>query len=284
MLKSTLRLTIDCLAQGPCLALCLKKLHGISSTIYELRPEGDHSGVNVVLASNALRVLQHIGVLDELRTYGHSFEQMAITTARNGNQIGYFLNGSRKYYNYESLRVHRNTVQKVLLREVKAQGLQIHFNKKVLGIEEETDSHVKIKFMDGEVVQSDFVIAADGLWSRVRDHIVKPELPYSGSMGVSIMGVDRNRLDDSVKGKSLPTFCFGQSGMVAVFPSNPYGGEIDIFSTMPYPPRTREAWEALSNDGEAQRKIMLQKFGKGWPRYISRVWEEESVEKMWLAP
>ena len=266
------------------MALCLKKLHGINSTIYELRPEEDNSGVNIALAPNALRVLQHVGVLDDLRTLGHSFEQLAITTARNGKQIGYFLNGSQKHYNYESLRIHRSTVQKVLLKEVKAQGLQIHFNKKVLGIEEETDSTVKIKFVDGEVVQSDFVIAADGLWSRVRDHIVKREVPYSGSMGIIVMGVDRDKLDVSAKRKNFPTFCFGQSGMVAVFPSNPYGGDVDMFSTMPYPFRTREEWEALNNDGEAKRKILLERFGTDWPRYITRVWEEEPAENLWLAP
>lgn len=249
-----------------------------------MRPEEYSAGVNIALAPNALRVLQHIGVLDELRTLGYSYEEMAITSARTGNQIGWFYNGSQRHYNYESLRIHRRAVQLVLLRECKAQGIAIHYNKKVEGVLEETDSSVKVKFEDGEVVESDTVIAADGLWSKVRDHIVERELPYSGSMGIIIMHVDRDKLDESAKKTQLPTFCFGQTGMIAVFPSNPYGGDVDMFSTMPYPGRSREEWAALEANGEAKRKIMTQRFGEGWPRYIAKVWEEESSDRMWLTP
>ena len=215
---------------------------------------------------------------------GHSFEKMTITSARTGNQIGWFYNGSQRHYNYESLRIHRRTVQLVLLKECKALGIPIHYNKKVEGVLEETHDYVKVKFEDGEIIEADTVIAADGLWSRVRDHIVRRDLPYSGSMGIIIMHVDRNKLDHSAKGTPFPTFCFGQSGMIAVFPSNPWGGDVDMFSTMPYPGRSREEWEALDADGEAKRKIMTERFGKGWPRYIAKIWEEEPSENMWLSP
>lgn len=240
--------------------------------------------MNIALAPNALRVLQHIGVLDELRTLGHSFEKMRLTSARTGDSIGFFFNGSQKHYNYESLRIHRRTVQLVLLKECKALGIPIHYNKRVEGIVEETDTYVKVKFQDGEVVTTDTVVAADGLWSKVRDHIVKRDVPYSGAMGVIIMNVDREKLHESAKKSEFPTFVYGQTGMIAVFLANPWGSAIDMFSTMPFPARSREEWEALDTDGEAKRKIMVDRFSKGWPRYIGQIWETEPADKMWLSP
>ena len=249
-----------------------------------MRSEDYSAGVNIALAPNALRVLQHIGVLDELRTMGHSFEKITITSARTNNQLGWFYNGSQQNYNYETLRIHRRVVQLVLLKQCKALGIPIHYRKRVEGVIEETSNYVKVKFEDGEAIETDMVIAADGLWSKIRDHIVKRELPYSGSMGVIIMNVDRDKLVHSAKGRQLPTFCFGQTGMIAVFPSNPWGGDVDMFTTMPFPARSRKEWEALDADGEAKRKIMTDRFSKGWPRYIAKVWEEGPTDKMWLAP
>ena len=236
------------------------------------------------MAPNAARVLQHIGVLDELRTLGHTYELMTISAARNGQALGAFFNGSEKHYNYASLRIHRHTVQQVLLRESKAQGIEIFFNKKLVAVENETDMGVRIRFEDGQVAEAEYVIAADGIHSLARSYIVQPELRYSGAMGIAITGVIKDSLHVSVKGKSLPTFCFGQTGMIAVSPSNPHGDEVDIFSTMPFPERSREEWKALAADGDAKQKIMVERFGSGWPLYISQVWQDEPSARFELYP
>ncbi|KAK0893071.1 hypothetical protein LTR91_023203 [Friedmanniomyces endolithicus] len=241
-------------------------LHGIRSTIYEYRSEDDSGGVNITLAPNAARVLQHIGVLDELRTLGHTYELMTISAARNGQALGAFFNGT------------------CVAPESKAQGIEIFFNKKLVAVENETDMGVRIRFEDGQVAEAEYVIAADGIHSLARSYIVQPELRYSGAMGIAITGVIKDSLHVSVKGKSLPTFCFGQTGMIAVSPSNPHGDEVDIFSTMPFPERSREEWKALAADGDAKQKIMVERFGSGWPLYISQVWQDEPSARFELYP
>ena len=228
--------------------------------------------------------MQHIGVYDELRAQGFSYEEMTMTSARSGQELGYFFNGSEKHYNFAALRIHRRKVQLTLLREARAQGIKIHFNKKLINIQDETNDHVKLQFADGETVETEFVIAADGIHSRVRDHITQPELPYSGFMGIITMAMKKATLDTSIETFRLPTFCFGQSGMIAVFPSNYPGNEYDMFSTMPFPARSREEWQELAADKDKQQKIMLERFGQGWPDFISRVYKEHSPEKLELHP
>ncbi|KAF2093863.1 FAD/NAD(P)-binding domain-containing protein [Rhizodiscina lignyota] len=261
----------------------LAKFHGISSTIYELRPPGDSRGLNIALAPNAVRVLQHIGVLHELRAMGHSFERMNVTSARTGRSIGGFLMGSELHYNYDSLRIHRALVQQVLLSHAAAEGIKIHYNKK-LASANETESYVTLRFEDGEEVKTDFAIAADGLRSRLRDCIINAKLPYSGAMGILTMHVPKASLHESINEVQLPTFCFGTSGMIAVFPSNPSGTEIDMFSTFPFQDLTKEGWEKLEENGDAKKKIMTEKFGNEWPPYIRQLWEERPPEKMSMHP
>ncbi|PMD45776.1 FAD/NAD(P)-binding domain-containing protein [Hyaloscypha variabilis F] len=268
---------------GPALALCLKKQHGIMSTVYESRSEDDEGGVNIALAPNALRVMQHIGVYDELRTIGYSYEEMSMTSARTGQQLGSFFNGSEQHYNFAALRIHRREVQATLRREARAQGIEIHFNVKLLRVVEETEKMVKLEFDNGEIVETEFAIAADGIYSRVRKHVLDVELQYSGFVGILGMYMERKLLDESIKNFQLPMFCFGNTGMVAVFPCKNLGTEIDMFSTFPYPARSREAWEALANNKEEKQAIMMEKYSRGgWPEFISRVYKEHVPKNLYF--
>jgi 2-polyprenyl-6-methoxyphenol hydroxylase-like FAD-dependent oxidoreductase len=73
--------------------------------------------VNIALAPNAVRVLQHIGVLRELRDLGYNYEQLAVTNA-HGQQLGLMYNGSAKEYNFKALRIHRAEVHKGELHRI----------------------------------------------------------------------------------------------------------------------------------------------------------------------
>jgi 2-polyprenyl-6-methoxyphenol hydroxylase-like FAD-dependent oxidoreductase len=251
------------------------------SRVYEGRPEEDDGGVNIALAPNAVRVMQHIGVYDELRTMGYTFEEMAMTSARTEKPLGFFLNGSQEHYNFSALRIHRRKVQITLLKEAREQGIAVHFNRKLKQILEESEDGVKIEFEDGEIIETDFVIGADGVYSKVRKHVGDVELPYSGFMGILGMNMPKKALDESVHRFQLPMFCFGETGMIAVFPTNPSGTEIDMFSTFPYPARSREEWKTLMESKEGKQAIMMKKYCQGgWPEFVSRVYKEHTPSQL----
>jgi len=275
-------LTFSSLHKGPALALSLKKQHNILATLYELRADGDERGVSIALAPNAVRVLQHIGVYDDLRTEGFSYEQLQISNAKS-QHLGRLWHGSRKHYNYQCLRIHRAAVQRVLLKEAKAQGIPIVFGKQLVGLKEGKES-IELTFSDNSTASASFLIGADGVHSTVRNLIMDTKISYSGFMGIIGMHQKRDKLHESVKNTLLPTFIFGKTGFVAVMPSNYDGGEVDFFSTMPYPDHTRKEWEDLGDDKERLHEILVGRFGTGWPEFVMDMTKDYENKGLELYP
>ena len=264
------------------MALNLKKLHGISCTVYERNEIVEIRGVNIALGPNAVRVLQHIGVYHTLRAQGCTYEKLAVSNAR-GQELGNFFNGSEEYYNYAALRIHRAKVQKVLLEEAKAQGIEISFGMKLIDLKEE-DTGVKLTFANGQTAEADFVVGADGAYSKVRPHVVQCELNYSGFMGIIGMKIDKHTLRHSAKTTHFPNFCYGRTGFVAMMPANAPATELDFFSTMPSPPRSRKEWEDLGKNPDELQKIIRGRFGQNWPEHIKGVAADYPKEQLALYP
>jgi len=261
------------------LALSLKK-QGITPTIYELRGEGDNRGANIALAPNGLRVLQYVGVYDKIREKGFNFENIYTYNA-HGQNLGSFLMGSKEYYDFPALRIHRSLVRQALLDEVEAQKIPMHGGMKLAGVDEETDSGVQIRFENGQTVEADFVIGADGLYSNVRPHITKVDLQYSGFMGIISLTCPKADLHESHKDVLFPSFTFGRTGFVAMIPSNYEGSVVDFFSTFPYPSQTREFWDDLAVQKDKQQKMLIERFGgDDWPLHISKAVKEHGSEHL----
>jgi hypothetical protein len=54
-----------------------------------------------------------------------------------------------------------------------------------------------------------------------------------------------------------------------------------MFSTFPYPARSREAWEALATNKEEKQAIMMEKYSRGgWPEFISRVYKDHAPKNL----
>ena len=245
--------------------------HGINSTIYETRDEAYTSGGNIALAPNALRVLDHVGVYDKIRTRGYNYEELAFTNGA-GVTLGHFLNGSQKKYNYQAVRIHRTIVRDALREQCKAQGIKIHYNKKSTGVTEDGSGTVKVTFSDGESTTADFVIGADGIHSHVRNHLApEAESPhFSGLMGV--MGhMQADELQHIKHGFSLPAMLFGDNGSFAIMPSSFSGDEIGYFATLEEEDRGREGWDALGRDTQQLKKMLEDRFvgeQSKWPEYV----------------
>ncbi|KAK4988801.1 hypothetical protein LTR28_001664 [Elasticomyces elasticus] len=113
---------------GMTMAFFLKK-HGISSAIDEARDKNYTSGGNIALAPNALRVLDHAGVYDCVRTKGFNYEEITFANG-SGSVLGVFLNGSQKEYNFQALRVHRTIICDVLRAELERQDVLVVYSKR----------------------------------------------------------------------------------------------------------------------------------------------------------
>jgi 2-polyprenyl-6-methoxyphenol hydroxylase-like FAD-dependent oxidoreductase len=238
--------------------------------------------VNIALAPNAVRVLQRMGVYHTLRAQGCTYEKLAVSNSC-GKELGSLLHGSERYYNYSALRVHRAKVQRALFDEAKTQGIDVNFGMKLTDLEEGTKS-VSLIFANGQTAEADLVVGADGVYSKVRPHVVDCELEYSGFMGIIAMDIDKATLRESARTTHFPNFCYGQTGFVAMMPANVDATELDFFSTMPAPARSQQEWDDLASNPAELQKIVQGRFGQGWPEHIMGVAQEHPKEQFALYP
>jgi 2-polyprenyl-6-methoxyphenol hydroxylase-like FAD-dependent oxidoreductase len=251
---------------GPALALELLNVPGVKCTIYEMR-EGFEEGQHISLAPNSLRIMEHIGVLEALRAIGNSYEELHLRNAQ-GSILATFNNGHEAEYGYKAMRIHRRHVQRILVEQCQAKGVEIMSNMKLTTIEEPASgSKVDLVFENGQIAKADLVVGADGLHSRVRSY-VSPGAKEDWARMLGVTGyLSRDKLGSSASRIQLPSHFIGQNGFIAIMPSDRSGDEIGFFSTMEFPEeRSRQEWTKLFHDKDAIRKILTDTYSKdkGW--------------------
>ena len=180
-----------------------------------------------------------------------------------GGRLATFLNGSEKFYNFPALRIHRSRVRDVLLEEVKAQGIEVHYEMRLASVDKETETSVSVRFTNGRTVKADFVIGTDGVHSKTRQYIhPSAESHYSGLIGIT-GSLQRQQLHKSSHETYLPNMFFGQTGFMAVMPSNVTGTDIGFFTTMEYPSHSKDEWDDFDKDKERLRNILTERHCDG---------------------
>jgi 2-polyprenyl-6-methoxyphenol hydroxylase-like FAD-dependent oxidoreductase len=264
------------------MALCLKK-HGISCEVYETREKSYNKGGNIALAPNALRVMDHIGIYDRIRIQGYNYKELAFSNG-SGQELGKLLNGSQREYNFPALRIHRAIVRSELIQAVEEAEIPIHWNKKCVGIKNETETGAIVEFEGGETVEAQFVIGADGIHSKIRPFFAPDCTPeFTGLMGV--MGhVDRPNLQSLHEHNLfLPNMMFGASGSFAIMPASFDGTEIGYFATIEEKDRGREGWAKLENDKSELFQVLEDRFLEPkfkWPPLVKELCEKTPKDSL----
>jgi FAD-dependent urate hydroxylase len=160
---------------GLCAALMLEK-EGHEAVIYERAPEVRTDGAGLSIWANALRVLDALGVGEELRAIsakqgkGGFYDQGGgILTQRE--------NDPSQIESTMAVVVHRADLHEALLKKLKSPivtGREFsHYSQQ--------SGKVTAHFQDGSSDTGDVLIGADGLYSRVRLQMQPKSLPvYSG--------------------------------------------------------------------------------------------------------
>lgn len=156
---------------GAVAALAMTKA-GLHVEIYEAREESTtYTGWFLNLAANGIEILKTLGIEAAINAEGSAAPRMVITNS-SGKQLGEVRNGARDGLT-ESIIIRRGALQEALYNAVKAQGIAIHFGKKLSEIDTPSSGTVIAHFEDGSTAQGDFLIGADGIHSRVRQ-IINP--------------------------------------------------------------------------------------------------------------
>ncbi len=142
---------------------------GIEAEVYERAPELKEIGAGIALASNAMQVLSQLGLSDRVAGRGIPLANGDIRTWK-GEVI---VRGSAEAP-LVSVCVHRADLLGVLVEALGADHINVGYE--CTGFDHHNDA-VGVRFSNGEDVEGDFLIGADGIQSVVRAQIHGQERP-----------------------------------------------------------------------------------------------------------
>jgi 2-polyprenyl-6-methoxyphenol hydroxylase-like FAD-dependent oxidoreductase len=160
---------------GPVAAVALRRA-GMEVEIYEGRAEpADDSGF-LGLSPNGVGVLETLGIAGHALKDGFDSPGLVFQNHR-GKTIG-------------EITIHNVVIKRSLLNQALSEaaierGVQVHFGKRLKGLETNPSGMVVARLEDGTVASGDVLLGCDGIHSRTRQAIM-PDAPkpvYTGVVG-----------------------------------------------------------------------------------------------------
>ncbi|MFI2608507.1 FAD-dependent oxidoreductase [Kitasatospora sp. NPDC018619] len=246
--RTTTALVIGGGVAGPVAAMALRQA-GVEATVYEAY-EGTAEGVGAALglAPNGLAALDAIGAGDLVRGLGDPMHSIVLQSW-NGKRLAEIGNPGT----LEATRlVMRSDLYRALYAEARARGIRIEHGKRLVGVEEGTDT-VTARFADGTTATGELLVGADGIRSTVRNLIdpAAPQPRYAGLQGFGSVSTLAGAVPDT-GGKMLMTF-----GKRAFFGLQVLGGNAVWFVNLPHPRPMTQA-EAVAYGAERWLAVLAE--------------------------
>ena len=189
---------------GTSTAIALAK-KGINVTIFEQAPELREAGVGIQMPPNAFRMFERLGVLDEMLARAAIPKNLVFMDAVSGGQI---LNIPINEdfigrFDYPYAMIHRGDLLAVLANACYAHpNIDVITSTSIVNFEETKNGVIAIA-SDGRRFEGAAMIAADGLWSKMRELIVGPTPERSDKYVifrgvVPIADMPKHELEDAV--------------------------------------------------------------------------------------
>ena len=239
-------------------------------TIYEIRPEPATIGGAVNLTPNALRLLAHLGALQEIQAadYGAPCPAVEVFDLYSGAKIAEssFRGSKGKGLGeppYRALRITRGEALKGVLAAIaKHANISLVCGKKTTRIDE-ADAGVTLTFADGTTASSDILLGCDGIHSVTRLKHVEPErkATYSGICNAFGFSPLEKHQQPHFEASAMN---FARGGMLLTSFHSPAKDSIYIGALMQVPLETslqsRDGWKARGADADKTRADLLKRY------------------------
>lgn len=161
---------------GMCTALALAE-RGLATEIeiVESNPKWDVSGAGILLAANALRALDTLGLVDRVIAGGFP-SPTTVLYAPDGTRLAELVTPPIQGTDYPSiLGIARPVLHRILQDAVREAGIAVRVGVTV-AVLEQTDRDIRVELSDGRVERYAMLVGSDGLRSKIRQ-LVFPEVP-----------------------------------------------------------------------------------------------------------
>ncbi|SHI59636.1 FAD-dependent monooxygenase [Aquimarina spongiae] len=159
-------------------ALALEKI-GVDYEIFEKAPKIDEVGAGIWLAPNALSVLQYLDVLDEVKVKGNTINQITLAQADLAPISDNDQDFIEEEFGFTTIAIHRAALQQLLFDKIPKE--KIHLGKGFQSYEEHPNGNIKVKFEDDTIIETNYLLGADGIHSKVRKQLFpESKIRYSG--------------------------------------------------------------------------------------------------------
>lgn len=243
-------------------------------------------GGPIVLASNALRVLDRVGIYSTLQKNCFNYEYLKLVN-NSGKVLGSVSSGNVALFQYPTIRALRPDIRAELLKECEAAGIKIVYGKGLTEVVED-ENGAKLRFNDETEEAASLVIGADGPNSIVRKNIAPAAEPaYSGhylvygKMPRSVF----NKLNEGKQTVAEPALIFGREGSFCTIPLGHDAEIVGFFGSFALADRSQDEWYALKKDKEAQRALLIKQYCQGnWDKDVEILCRETKAEDLFSWP
>ena len=157
---------------GLATALALAR-RGIACHVFERRARGSEPGAGIQIGPNGTKVLASLGVLDAIRPLAAEPDALSVHDGKTGRTLTQLPLGDwmRERFQAPYLCIHRQDLHALLLaRAVVDSHITLSFGYDISTFATGDDGVVAM-FPDGETFPARALIAADGLWSKLRSQL-----------------------------------------------------------------------------------------------------------------
>lgn len=241
-------------------------------TIYEIRPVPATIGGAVNLTPNALRLLSHLGAMDEITAanYGAKCPAVEVFDLYTNQKIAEssFKGPEGKGLGepaFMALRITRGDALKGVLRAIeKCDNITLKCGYKTTAIHED-ETGISLTFDNATIARGDVLIGCDGIHSVVRLKHVEPERKSMYSGICNAFGFAERRRDLSGEYEKthfeVSGMNFGRRGMLLTSFHDEAKESIYVGALMQVPEiASRDGWKAVGADAERTREEMLSRY------------------------
>lgn len=241
---------------------------GVPVTVHEQATALGEIGAGVFLTPNSVRQLQRAGLGDDVEKWGARVGHGSRYHRHDGAEIAGVQVTDSAGWN-AVFGMHRADLVSMLADRL-PDGV-VHTGHRCTGLTQ-ADGSVRVSFADGTVADGDVVIAADGIHSDLRHHVVPPSEPvFSGS--VAYRGLVPHELVPDWPADAWHMW-LGPGRHFLTFPVRA-GQLVNFVGFVPADEEMRESWSAPGDPDQLRREFA------GWDPRIGSLLEHVQTTLRW---